>query len=77
VTYTNAVQPLANIVDGIPIGSWIGARGGAAPLAADLPMPDPVKIRDDLKVPVLVTETESDAPSHFPAQTADSPRYRL
>ncbi|MDB5396727.1 MAG: hypothetical protein JWM91_4233, partial [Rhodospirillales bacterium] len=52
------------------------ARGvGAAPLAADLPLPDPVTIRDDLKVAVLVTETESDAPSHFPARTADSPRY--
>ncbi|MDB5395166.1 MAG: putative lipoprotein, partial [Rhodospirillales bacterium] len=77
VTYTNAVQPLANVVDGILIGSRIGARSGAAPLAAELPLPDPVKIRDDLKVAVLVTETESDAPSHFPARTADSPRCRL
>jgi hypothetical protein len=76
-TYSDAVQPLVNVLDGILIGSRIGARGGAAPLAADLPMPDPVKIRGDLKVPVLVTETESDAPSHFPARTPDGPRYRL
>ena len=77
VIYADAVQPLANVLDGILIGSRIGVRGGAAPLAADLPMPDPVKIRGDLKVPVFVTETESDAPSHFPARTPDGPRYRL
>jgi hypothetical protein len=40
-------------------------------------MPDPAKIRTDLKVPVLVTETESDAPSHFPARTPDGRLYRL
>ncbi len=77
VTYADAVQPEAAALDGLLIGSRIGVRGGAAPLAADLPMPDPVKIRTDLKVPVLVTETESDAPSHFPARTPDSSRYRL
>jgi len=77
VIYADAVQPVAGLLDGILIGSRIGARGGSAPLAADLPLPDPVKIRNDLEVPVLVTETESDAPSHFPARTPDSDRYRL
>jgi hypothetical protein len=77
VTYADAVQQVANALDGILIGSRIGSSGGAAPLRADPLMPDPVKIRGDLKIPILVTETESDAPSHFPARTADSARYRL
>jgi len=76
-TYVDAVQPTARALDGILIASRIGARGGAAPLAADRPMPDPVRIRDDLAVPVLVLETESDALSHFPARTPDTDRYRL
>jgi len=76
-TYVDAVQPVANALDGILIASRIGVRGGAAPLAADGPMPDPVKIRPDLKVPVLVVETESDALSHYPARTPDSEHYRL
>jgi hypothetical protein len=77
VTYANAVQPVANVLDGILIASRIGQRGGAAPLAADLAMPDPVKIRTDLKIPVLVVETESDALSHYPARTPDTDHYRL
>jgi len=76
-TYADAVQPVANALDGILIASRIGQRGGAAPLAADLTMPDPVKIRPDLKVPVLVVETESDVLSHYPARTPDSDHYRL
>jgi hypothetical protein len=76
-TYVDAVQPAANALDGILIASRIGVRGGAAPLAADGDMPDPVKIRPDLKVPVLVVETESDAISHYPARTPDSAHYRL
>jgi len=76
-TYVDAVQPLANALDGILIASRIGVRGGAAPLAADGDMPDPVKVRPDLKVPVLVVETESDALSHYPARTPDSEHYRL
>jgi hypothetical protein len=76
-TYADAVQPAANALDGILIASRIGVRGGAAPLAADVEMPDPVKIRPDLKVPVLVVETESDVLSHYPARTPDSDRYRL
>ena len=77
VTYADAVQPLANVLNGILIGSRIGARGGAAPLAADLAMPDPVKIRTDLNLPVLVTETESDVTSYIPARTSDGPLFRV
>lgn len=76
-TYVDAVQPVANVLDGILIASRIGVRGGAPPLAADVEMPDPVKIRPDLKVPVLVVETESDAISHYPARTPDSDYFRL
>jgi hypothetical protein len=76
-TYVDAAQPVANALDGILIASRIGVRGGAAPLKADGEMPDPVKIRPDLKVPVFVVETESDALSHYPARTPDSAHYRL
>jgi hypothetical protein len=76
-TYADAVQPVANALDGILIASRIGQRGGAAPLATDLAMPDPVKIRPDLKIPVLVVETESDVLSHYPARTPDSDHYRM
>ncbi|HLG90134.1 MAG TPA: alpha/beta hydrolase domain-containing protein [Alphaproteobacteria bacterium] len=76
-TYVDAVQPLARVLDGILIGSRIGARGGAAPLAADVQMPDLVRIRDDLKVPVFVIETESDVATEAAARTPDSAKFRL
>lgn len=58
-SYANGVQPLANLFDGILIHS----RGGGIPsldegiLGA---VDDPVTIRTDLDVPVLVFETETD-----------------
>ena len=76
-TYVDAVQPVARVLDAILIGSRIGARGGAAPLAVDVQMPDPVRIRDDLKVPVFVTETESDVATEAAARTPDSAKFRL
>ena len=76
-TYVDAVQPQAHVLDGILIGSRIGARGGAAPLSADAQMPDIVRIRDDLKIPVFVTETESDVATEAPARTPDSDKLRL
>jgi hypothetical protein len=62
LTYANAVQPLAGVYDGIlihsrsgsgaPLGSFDDMMGGDVPLAA--------QVRDDLDVPVLQVQTETD-----------------
>ena len=58
-TYANAVQPIADIYDGL----FIHSRGGsAARLDAEqaAPMPTGAPIREDLSVPVLQVVTETD-----------------
>jgi hypothetical protein len=79
VTYIDAVHPLARVYDGFLVHS----RGaGSAPLAQPPLVPTPVTgqaptfIRDDLDVPVLVFNTETDVGS-LQARQADSARYRL
>jgi hypothetical protein len=79
VTYIDAVHPLAQVYDGFLVHS----RGaGGAPLAQPPAVPAPVTgqaptfIRDDLDVPVLVFNTETDVGS-LQARQADSARYRL
>ncbi|WP_460711465.1 alpha/beta hydrolase domain-containing protein [Nocardioides dilutus] len=84
-TYANGVQPLTGAFDGFLIHS----RGGAtAPLgvfdagidiAATLAGP-PTVVRDDLEVPVLTLESESDVVGvldYLPARQPDSDRFRL
>jgi len=62
VTYIDAVHPLAHVYDGFLVHS----RMGGAP------------IRDDVGVPVLVFQTESDvAFSNGTARQEDSDTYRL
>jgi len=61
VTYVNAIHPLYNAYDGYMIHS----RGdGSSPLAQDpqvaIPAPESVKVREDLNVPVMIFETETD-----------------
>jgi hypothetical protein len=61
VTYVNAIDPLAQVYDGF----FVHSRGaGAAPLSE---APEPVisapassPIRDDVRVPVMVLQTETD-----------------
>ncbi|MEW6272411.1 MAG: alpha/beta hydrolase domain-containing protein [Thermodesulfobacteriota bacterium] len=61
VTYVNAVDPLARVYDGFLVHS---RGGGSAPLAQDpLPpvaTPEVVRIRGDVRVPVLTFQTETD-----------------
>jgi hypothetical protein len=84
-TYANGVQPLTETFDGFLIHS----RGGAtAPLgvfdsgidiAGTLGGP-PTTVRDDLEVPVLTLESESDVVgvlNYLPARQPDSDRFRL
>ncbi|MFC8520599.1 alpha/beta hydrolase domain-containing protein [Streptomyces sp. NPDC057257] len=82
-TYTDAVQPFAGVYDGILLES----RGAVAPVTAplsqapqaDVPVPDGLLIRTDLKVPVLTFETETDLLmlGYLAARQPDSARFRL
>lgn len=84
-TYANGVHPIEGAVDGFLIHS----RGGpAAPLDGpdgridlEAGRDDPaVAIRDDLDVPVILVETETDVLGHLgylPARQADTHRLRL
>jgi hypothetical protein len=61
VTFINAIQPVTEAYDGFLVHS---RGGGSAPLAGDQaqldPSANPVVIRDDLDVPVLQFQTETD-----------------
>ncbi len=59
VTYANAIQPEAGVYDALLIHS---RGGGAAPLGPDLEMlpRNGTRVRADLRVPVLILETETD-----------------
>jgi hypothetical protein len=84
-TYVNGVQPVERCIDAFLIHS----RGGPA---ARLDGPEgrvdldagrhdpPVRIRDDLDVPIVVLQTETDVLGHLdylPARQDDSDRFRL
>lgn len=84
-TYVNGVAPLRGVFDGYLIHS----RGGAvAPLGdvgagvnlAVAKSGVPTRIRDDLKVPVIVVQTETDLfddLAYLPARQPDSDLFRL
>jgi len=80
VTYINGVHPLAHVYDGYLVHS----RGGnGAPLAeapqTAISVPTPAFTRDDLDVPVLTFETETDLTflGYRAVQQPDGPRFRL
>ena len=80
VSYVNGVHPLAQVYDGFLIHS----RGGGGAALSQSPQtqidgPTPAFIRDDIDVPVLTFETETDLVSlgFFPARQPDTKRIRL
>ena len=79
-TYIDAVQPLARAYDGFLVHS---RGGGGAALSqapqADVPTPAVVHLRDDLRVPVLVVETETDllVLGYLAARQPDTRGFRL
>jgi hypothetical protein len=80
-TYVDAVAPLVNVFDGYLIHS---RGGGSAPLSqapqAAINTPSTVFIRDDLTVPVLNLQTETDVLgplAFFPARQPDNGMFRL
>lgn len=83
-TYVNGVQPLSGRFDGFLIHSRggpvmaLGAPGCAVDLDAGRADPA-VRIRDDLDVPVLVLQTETDVIGHLyslPARQPDTEQVR-
>ncbi len=83
VTYINAVHPLAGIYDGFLVHSRGAAGVSAAPLSqpplAQAPVPAAARIRDDLQVPVLMFQTESDLTTlqSIHARQPDNEYFRL
>jgi hypothetical protein len=77
VTYIDAVHPLANVYDGFLVHSRqaAGAPLAQPPLATVL-TPSPTLIRTDLRVPVLVFNTETDVGA-LQARQPDSRLFRL
>lgn len=81
LTYTNAIQPTADVYDGILIHS---RNGSGAPLTGEAmaggEVPETASVRVDLDVPVFQIETETDLfglGSPFPpARQPDSDRIR-
>ena len=77
LTYINAVHPLAQVYDGFLVHSRFGA--GAALSQAPLPQidaPAATLLREDLDVPVLVFQTETEVPA-LQARQPDSDTHRL
>jgi hypothetical protein len=80
VTYIDAVHPLVDVFDGFLVHS---RSGGASPLS-QAPQPEVdvgslAPIRTDLRVPVLVFQTETDLTllNYFPDRQPDSRWFRL
>jgi len=78
VTYIDAIHPLAHAYDGFLVHS---RGGGAAPLSLPQPVfdgPPLALIRDDVDVPVLTFQTETDvvAIGFYPARQPDGPDIR-
>jgi hypothetical protein len=78
VTYIDAIHPLVPVYDGFMVHS---RSAGGAPLTqapqASVPMPSPLRIRDDLDVPVMVVQAEGDViSSNLGARQPDTPMFR-
>ena len=79
VTYINAIHPLANVFDGFLIHSRDASlrRSPSAPQAV-IVAPNGVAIRDDLTVPILIFQTETDLillDSYSARQPDQAPTY--
>jgi hypothetical protein len=83
VTYIDGIHPVAGIYQGFLVhsrggGGAFGAALSEAPQPA-VGIPFPTFIRDDVDVPVLTVETETDLTflQYFPARQDDGPHVRL
>jgi hypothetical protein len=84
-TYVNAVDPLAKVYDGFLIHSRFGAPSrldGASMMGSGARLPEPTKLRTDLRVPVLTVITETDLiggglPGFYAARQPDNEHLRV
>ncbi len=84
-TYVNAVDPLAKVYDGFLIHSRFGAPSrldGASMMGAGASLPQPTKLRTDLRVPVITVITETDLiggglPGFYAARQPDNEHLRV
>ena len=72
-TYVNAIHPIAQAADGFMV---MARSASSAPLASSVVMPDAVRIRADLDVPVLALNSETEAISYFAARQPDTSMFR-
>jgi len=80
VTYVNAVHPIAHVYDGFMIHSrGVGAAALAQAPQSAVSTPTPSFVREDIDVPVLIFETETDLTSlgYFAARQRDTDHIRL
>ena len=84
--YYNGIQPLSNTFDGFLIHSRggavapLGTAGTGIALRTALRDGAPTRLRDDLMVPAMVVQTETDLFGHlayYPARQEDSDSFRL
>jgi hypothetical protein len=87
-TYINAVHPIAKTIDGFVLGGYFGSGVPLEVGEAVLDPNDPESrntvlgagthlMRDDLDVPLIVANSESEVTSYYPVRQPDSDRYRL
>ena len=85
-TYVNAIDPIAKVFDGFLIHSRFGTGApieGTSMMAADMPAtPQGVKLRGDLRVPVITVITETDLVGgrlggFFGARQPDNEKLRI
>jgi Alpha/beta hydrolase domain len=84
-TYVNAVDPLAKVYDGFLIHSRFGAPSrldGASMMGSGARLPEPTRLRTDLRVPVLTVITETDLiggglPGFYGARQPDNEHLRV
>ena len=83
-TYVNAVDPLAKVYDGFLIHSRFGApsRLDGGSIMGSTTLPQPTRLRTDLRVPVITVITETDLiggglPGFYGARQPDNERLRV
>jgi hypothetical protein len=83
-TYVNAVDPLAKVYDGFLIHSRFGApsRLDGGSIMGSTTLPQPTRLRTDLRVPVIAVITETDLiggglPGFYAARQPDNKRLRV
>jgi hypothetical protein len=84
-TYINAVQPVTGTFDGFLVLIHFGSGASIdddVVFDATSARPAPVfrtrtKFRDDLEVPIMLVNSETEAPAYFAARQADTDRFRF